>query len=69
MTARICSACGSDTLIVSGADGNPVELDCAVQVYLREIDREPAKPVSFWAVVSSELARVEHKHVCKGVRS
>ena len=69
MTARLCNACGADTMVVSGADGKPIELDCAVPVYLREIDREPARPVAFWAVVSPEHGRVEHKHVCKGRRS
>lgn len=66
MSARICSICGADTLVVNDADGKPVELDCAVPVYLREVDREPARPVVFWAQVATAFGRVEHRHVCRG---
>lgn len=37
MTARLCTICGADTLVVTGSDGKPIELDCAVPVYMREV--------------------------------
>lgn len=67
MTAGKCAVCGAATVVVAGADGKPVELDASTPVYLREIDREPAKPVTFWVQVGADFARVEHRHVCRGV--
>ena len=69
MTAKLCTLCGATVIPATGANGKPIELDASVPVCLAEIDREPARPVAFWAVVGQDHGRVEHKHVCKGRRS
>lgn len=69
MKARICKDCGGDTLMVNGADGLPVELDAKARVWMREIDREPVKPVAFWVQVDRACGLVEHAAVCKGART
>lgn len=69
MKARLCKTCGADTVLVNGADGSPVELDANARVWMREIDREPARPVAFWVQVDKSCGAVEHAAVCKGGRA
>ncbi len=68
MTAKLCTICGAAVIPATGANGNPIELDASVPVCLAEIDREQSRPVVFWAQVDGAFGRVEHRHVCKGVR-
>lgn len=64
-----CTLCGAAVIPATDANGKPIELDAAVPVYLAEIDREPARPVVFWAQVDGAFARVEHRHVCRGAKA
>lgn len=64
-----CTLCGATVIPATGANGKPIELDASVPVCLAEIDREPARPVAFWAQVDGSFGRVEHRHVCRGAKA